>query len=68
MGSVSRYVSDKTIVSSLRKFYDKNEQYSINFRYWLHTARPVKDGIMLNVGSRYFLVDEITGSVIREVK
>ena len=68
MGSVSKYVNDKTIISNLRGFYDAEEQYRINFRYWLHTAKQVKDGIMIQVGSRRFLVDAFTGSVIREVR
>ena len=68
MGSVSKYFSDETLISSLRGFYDENERYSINFHYWIHTAVMVKDGIMIQVGSRRFLVEEFTGSVIREVK
>ena len=68
MGSVSKFVSDKTVVCSLRGFYNEDEWYTVNFRYWLHTARRVKDGIMINVGSRCFLVDEYTGSVVKEVK
>ena len=68
MGCVSKYVSDKTIIASLRKFYGADEQYTVNFYYWLHTAVPVKDGILVLVGSRSFLIDEYTGSVIREIK
>ena len=68
MGVVSKYFSDETVISSLRGHYDANERYSINFHYWLHTATITKDGILVRVGSRRFLVDEFTGAVIREVK
>ena len=67
MGIVSKFFSDEDVISSLRGHYDDAEQYSINFYYWLHTARRVKDGIIVNVAGRRFLVDEFTGSVIREV-
>ena len=68
MGVVSKYFSDETVISSLRGHYDANERYSINFHYWLHTATITKDGILVRVGSRRFLVDEFTGAVIREVR
>ena len=68
MGVVSKYFSDETVISSLRGHYDANEMYSINFHYWLHTATITKDGILVRVGSRRFLVDEFTGAVIREVR
>ena len=68
MGAVSKYVSDDEVIASLRKYYSTTQQYNTNFRYWLHTAKKVKDGILISVGSRKFLVEEFTGSVIREVK
>ena len=68
MGVVSKYFSHETVISSLRGRYDTNERYSINFHYWLHTATITKDGILVRVGSRRFLVDEFTGAVIREVR
>lgn len=69
MGVISLYVSDKEVISNLRGFFDSEEWYSIDFNYWLScTARRVKDGVMVNVGSRAFLLHEGTGSVIREVK
>lgn len=64
---ISPYFSDKTLISSLRKYYKKEEQYSINFGYWLHTAKKTKDGIIIQIASRKFLVDYYTGSVIKEV-
>lgn len=66
--SVSPYFSDVALIASLRKYYKKKDQYSVNFKYWLHTAKKTKDGILINVGSRKFLVDFYTGSVIKEVK
>ena len=68
MASVSPYFSDDTVIASLRSHYRENERWNINFRYWLHTAKKVKDGILISVGSRKFLIEEFTGSVIREVK
>ena len=68
MGVVSKYFSDETVISSLRGHYDANERYSINFHYWLYTATITKDGILVRVGSRRFLVDEFTGAVIREMR
>lgn len=68
MGGLSPYFSDDDLISSLRKYYKKEEQYTVNFWYWLHTAKKVKDGILINVGSRKFLVDFFSGSVIKEVR
>ena len=68
MGGLSPYFSDADLISSLRKYYKKEEQYTINFQYWLHTAKKIKDGILINVAGRKFLVDFYSGSVIKEVK
>ena len=68
MGVVSKYFADETVISSLRGFYDENKRYSINFHYWLHTGTITKDGILIRVGARMFLIEEFTGAVIREVK
>ena len=68
MGVVSSYFSDEDCISSLRGFYDENERYSINFHYWLHTATRTREGILVTVGSRRFLLGEFTGTVIREVR
>ena len=65
---VTAYASDESVIASLRKYYNRDEQYNTNFRYWLHTARKVKDGIMIQIGSRRFLIDEHTGSVIKEIR
>lgn len=68
MGGLSPYFSDADLISSLRKYYKKEEQYTINFQYWLHTAKKIKDGILINVAGRKFLVGFYSGSVIKEVK
>lgn len=65
--SVSPYFTDKTVISSLRKYYDKNEQYSINFQYWLNFAIKTNNGILIKIKNREFLVDYYSGSVIKEV-
>ena len=67
MGVISPYLSDDEVISCLRCCFDREEQYRINFHYWLNTARRVKDGVLVDVGSRRFLLDLYTGSVIREV-
>lgn len=66
--ALTAYASDKSVISSLRKYYNRDEQYNVDFRYWLHTAKKTKDGIMVQIGSRRFLIDEYTGSVIKEIR
>ena len=68
MGIISPYCSDEEVVASLRQYYNKNEQYKINFYHALSTARRVKDGVLVTVGSRQFLLHEVLGVVLREVK
>lgn len=68
MGGLSPYFNDADLISSLRKYYKKEEQYTINFQYWLHTAKKIKEGILVNIAGRKFLVDFYSGSVIKEVK
>ena len=67
MGIISQYATDEETVNSIRAYYSRDEQYTINFEYWLHTARKTKDGIIITVGSRKFLLHEILGTVIREL-
>lgn len=68
MGVISKFFSDEDCISSLRGFFDENERYSVDFHYWLHTATRTREGILVTVGSRRFLLEEFTGTVIREVK
>lgn len=67
MGVVSKYFSDDDLISSLRPYFPRARQYSVDFRFWLNTAKRSSDGIIVTVESRRFLVDEYTGSVIREL-
>lgn len=67
MGSISVYCSDDEVVNGLRAYYPREEQYTINFYHWLSTARKTKDGVLVTVGTRRFLLHEVTGAVIREV-
>ena len=67
LGIISPYLSDSEVVSCLRQEFDRDEQYNIDFGYWLHTARVVREGILVRVMSRRFLLDYRTGAVIREV-
>ena len=41
------HIVDEEVVASLRQYYNKNEQYKINFYHWLRTAKKTKDGILL---------------------
>ena len=64
---LTSYVSDKEIIASLRKYFNSEEQYTINFEYWLNFAIKTNNGILIKIKHREFLVDYYTGSVIREV-
>lgn len=67
MGVISEYFSDDDVISSLRPHFPRERQYTIDFRFWLNTAKRSKDGIIVTVESRRFLIDEVTGSVLREL-
>ena len=67
LGIISPYLSDSEVVSQLRQEFDRDEQYTVDFGYWLHTTRIVRDGVLVRVMSRRFLLDYRTGAVIREV-
>ena len=65
--SVTSYASDKEIIASLRKYFNRKEQYSINFEYWLNFAIKTNNGILIKIKHREFLIDEFSGTVIKEV-
>lgn len=67
MGVISPYLPDNEVISCLRQMFDRDEQYSVDFQYWLSTARVVREGVLVDVMSRKFLLDYHTGAVIREV-
>ena len=67
MGVISPHVSDDEVVSNLRQEFDREDQYAIDFKYWLHTAYIVRGGVLVTVKSRKFLLHQNTGTVIREV-
>ena len=67
MGVISAYISDDEVVSSLRRQFDRDEQYRIDFYHALHTARFSKDGVLVDVMDRTFLLDANLGFVVREV-
>lgn len=67
MGVVSKYFSDEDLINSLRKQYPRDKQYTVDFRFWLNTAKRTRDGLVVTVEDRSFLVDEYSGSVVREV-
>ena len=61
------YASDKEIIASLRKYFNSEEQYSINFEYCLNFAVKTNNGILIKVKNREFLIDYYSGSIIKEV-
>ena len=65
--SVTPYVDNKEIIASIRKYYNRNEQYIIDFEYWLNFAIKTNNGILIKIENREFLIDYYTGSVIKEV-
>lgn len=68
LGVISKYISDDEVVSNLRQHFDRDDQYRVNFYYWLSsTARVVREGVLVDVGSRRFLLNADTGVVVREV-
>ena len=67
MGIISPYCTDDETVDSIRAYYPREEQYTVNFHHWLTTARRTKDGVLVTVGTRQFLLHEVLGIVIREV-
>ena len=67
MGVISIYCSDDEVISSLRQFYPREDQYRINFLHWLNTAKTTKDGIIVQVEERKFLLHPVLGTVIKEV-
>lgn len=67
MGVVSKYFGDDDLINSLRKQYPRDKQYSVDFRFWLNTAKKTREGLVVTVEDRNFLIDVYTGTVIREV-
>lgn len=65
--TVTPYASDKEIIASLRKYFNSEEQYTIDFEYWLNFAVKTNNGILIKIKHREFLVNYYTGSVIKEV-
>ena len=65
--TITPYASDKEIIASLRKYFNKKNQYTINFEYWLNFAVKTNNGVLIKIKNREFLVDYYTGSVIKEV-
>ena len=65
--TITPYASDKEIIASLRKYFNSEEQYTINFEYWLNFAVKTNNGILIKIKHREFLIDEFSGTVIKEV-
>lgn len=64
---ISPYFSNKDLINSLKKYFNSEEQYTINFEYYLNFAIKTNNGILIKIKHREFLIDYYTGSVIKEV-
>lgn len=61
------YFSDDELIHNLRLHFPKDEQYSVNFKQALNTARFTSEGIVITVEKRKFLIHTILGVVIKEL-
>ena len=61
------YFSDDELIHNLRMQYPREEQYSINFKQALNTARYTSEGIVITVERRKFLIHHILGVVLKEI-
>ena len=61
------YFSDEELIHNLRMEFPREEQYRINFKQALNTARYTSDGIVITVEKRKFLIHNILGVVLREL-
>ena len=64
---LSPYFSDADLINSLRACFSRDEQYTIDFHFWLSTAKLTSEGFIIQVKSRRFLIDKMVGCVIREL-
>ena len=61
------YFSDEELIHNLRLQFPREEQYMINFKQALNSARFTSEGIVITVEKRKFLIHTILGVVIREL-
>lgn len=61
------YFSDDEVIHNLRLQFRREEQYTINFKQALNTARYTSEGIVVTVERRKFLIHHILGVVLREL-
>lgn len=61
------YFSDEELIHNLRLQFPREEQYAINFKQALNSARFTSDGIVITVEKRKFLIHKILGVVIKEL-
>lgn len=61
------YFSDEELIHNLRLQFPREEQYTINFKQALNSARFTSEGIVITVERRKFLIHTIFGVVIREL-
>ena len=61
------YFSDDELIHNLRMQFPREEQYTVNFKQALNTARYTSDGIVITVEKRKFLIHNILGVVLKEI-
>lgn len=64
---LSPYFSDEEVITSLRQQFPKEQQYTINFGFWLNNAQLTADGYIVQIMSRKFLIHSKLGFVIKEL-
>lgn len=61
------YFTDDELIHNLRMQFPREEQYLINFKQALNTARYTSEGIVITVERRKFLIHNILGVVLKEL-
>ena len=64
---LSPYFSDEECISHLRLQFPKDMQYKIDFKFWLGTGKLTRDGFIVQVMSRKFLIHKTLGIVLKEL-
>ena len=61
------YFSDDELIHNLRMQFPREQQYTVNFKQALNTAKYTSEGIVITVERRKFLIHNILGVVLKEL-
>lgn len=62
---VMTYFSEEELINHLRCEFPRSKQYSINFKRYLSTLKPLNNGnFSLIIENRKFIIDKYTGFVL----